>query len=150
MGIAFLKAQAWHEAGKPYPAPAADWVEAQRIVFSGAKPAPKPPVTPEVTPDAEDEDVGPAPVPAPVPRPDDPGVDPDDQPAAEPKSKFWRAVRWLGSTIFGSGALYYMTDWQVLAALGALAIIVVILGLVIARIFFGKNEIREWLRRQLN
>jgi hypothetical protein len=43
-----------------------------------------------------------------------------------------------------------MTDWQVLAALGALAIIVVILGLVIARIFFGKNEIREWLRRQLN
>jgi peptidoglycan hydrolase-like protein with peptidoglycan-binding domain len=38
MGIAFLKAQAWHEAGKRYPAPAADWIEAQRIVFSGAKP----------------------------------------------------------------------------------------------------------------
>jgi hypothetical protein len=33
MGIAFLKAQAWHEAGKPYPAPAADWIEAQNIVF---------------------------------------------------------------------------------------------------------------------
>jgi hypothetical protein len=27
-GIAFLKAQAWHEAGKPYPAPDADWIEA--------------------------------------------------------------------------------------------------------------------------
>jgi hypothetical protein len=35
MGIAFLKAQAGHEAGKPYPAPDADWVEAQRRVFGG-------------------------------------------------------------------------------------------------------------------
>ncbi|XUM19736.1 hypothetical protein ACRAVF_18905 [Bradyrhizobium oligotrophicum S58] len=34
-GIAFLKAQAWHEAGKPYPASEADWVEAQRRVFAG-------------------------------------------------------------------------------------------------------------------
>jgi hypothetical protein len=41
MGIAFLKAQAWHEAGKPYPAPDADWIEAQRRVFAG---------TPVVTP----------------------------------------------------------------------------------------------------
>lgn len=32
-GIAFLKAQAWHEAGKQYPAPEADWIEAQRRVF---------------------------------------------------------------------------------------------------------------------
>ncbi len=35
MAIAFLKAQAGHEAGKPYPAPDADWIEAQRCVFSG-------------------------------------------------------------------------------------------------------------------
>jgi len=34
MGVAFLKAQAGHEAGKPYPAPDADWVEAQRLVFN--------------------------------------------------------------------------------------------------------------------
>ena len=34
-GIAFLKAQAWHEAGKEYPAPAGDWIEAQKRVFSG-------------------------------------------------------------------------------------------------------------------
>jgi hypothetical protein len=33
MGIAFLKAQAGHEAGKTYPAPEADWIEAQRRVF---------------------------------------------------------------------------------------------------------------------
>lgn len=32
-GIAFLKAQAWHEAGKQYPAPNSEWLEAQRIVF---------------------------------------------------------------------------------------------------------------------
>jgi hypothetical protein len=47
-GIAFLKAQAWHEAGKQYPAPDADWIEAQRRVFGIVKPplepaAPKPP-----------------------------------------------------------------------------------------------------------
>lgn len=35
MGIPFLKAQAWHEAGKPYPAPEADWIAAQKRVFSG-------------------------------------------------------------------------------------------------------------------
>lgn len=38
MGLQFLKAQAWHEAGKPYPAPAADWIEAQRRVFAGQTP----------------------------------------------------------------------------------------------------------------
>lgn len=38
-GIKFLKAQAWHEAGKPYPAPDADFVEAQRRVFGGTTPA---------------------------------------------------------------------------------------------------------------
>lgn len=38
-GVAFLKAQAWHEAGKPFPAPEADWLEAQRRVFAGAKAA---------------------------------------------------------------------------------------------------------------
>lgn len=34
MGLAFLKAQAGHEAGKPIPAPDADWIEAQRLVFN--------------------------------------------------------------------------------------------------------------------
>ena len=52
MGLAFLKAQAWHEAGKKYPAPDADWIEAQRLVFLGLAPAtpPKPvPAKPPVT-----------------------------------------------------------------------------------------------------
>jgi len=42
MGIQFLKAQAWHEAGKRYPAPDADWIEAQRRVFAGKVPASTP------------------------------------------------------------------------------------------------------------
>lgn len=37
MGIPFLKAQAWHEAGVPYPAPDADWIEAQMRVFAPSK-----------------------------------------------------------------------------------------------------------------
>ena len=50
MGIGFLKAQAWHEAGKPYPAPEVDWTLAQRRVMAGvakppaASPAPSGPV----------------------------------------------------------------------------------------------------------
>jgi len=38
MGLAFLKAQAWHEAGKEYPAPASDWIEGQRRVFANELP----------------------------------------------------------------------------------------------------------------
>lgn len=41
MGIAFLKAQAWHEAGKRYPAPDPDWTEAQRRVFGDIEPTPE-------------------------------------------------------------------------------------------------------------
>lgn len=33
MGIAFLKAQAWHEAGRQYPAPDEDWITAQQKVM---------------------------------------------------------------------------------------------------------------------
>lgn len=47
-GIAFLKAQAWHEAGKPYPAPESDWIEAQRIVMG--LPAPNIPPPPDIEP----------------------------------------------------------------------------------------------------
>jgi hypothetical protein len=61
MGIAFLKAQAWHEAGKRYPAPDSDWIEAQRLVFGLAAPPvslpPAPPIPPPPTPN-------PAPAPA--------------------------------------------------------------------------------------
>ena len=50
MGIAFLKAQAWHEAGKPYPAPEADWIKAQSIVFGTASIPPPPDVEPPAPP----------------------------------------------------------------------------------------------------
>lgn len=45
MAIPFLKAQAWHEAGKPYPAIETDWIEARDIVMGKRKKpaAPEPP-----------------------------------------------------------------------------------------------------------
>jgi hypothetical protein len=50
MGVAFLKAQAGHEAGKKYPAPDADWIEAQRCVFAGVLPAAAPEPSPHAPP----------------------------------------------------------------------------------------------------
>ncbi len=55
MGIAFLKAQAWHEAGKQYPAPDEDWLKAQSLVMGGKPPIgilpnPKPIDAPPVEP----------------------------------------------------------------------------------------------------
>ena len=39
-GIAMMKAQAWNEAGRPYPMTDAQWAEAQKMVFDGtARPA---------------------------------------------------------------------------------------------------------------
>ncbi len=38
MAPGFLKAQAWHEAGKRYPAGDSDWTEAQKRVMGGIKP----------------------------------------------------------------------------------------------------------------
>lgn len=58
MCVPFLKAQAWHEAGKQYPAPDGDWIEAQRRVLGGI--AAVPPVAP-AKPSA------PTPAPKPVP-----------------------------------------------------------------------------------
>lgn len=49
MGIQFLKAQAWHEAGKPYPAPETDWHEARKRVFAGKAPAPEATTTKKTT-----------------------------------------------------------------------------------------------------
>lgn len=41
MGVAFLKAQSGHEAGKPIPAPAEDWIAAQKKVMGVASPTVK-------------------------------------------------------------------------------------------------------------
>lgn len=46
MAIPFLKAQAWHEAGKEYPAPDADWIKAHQIVMGGDVPIKPPPTDP--------------------------------------------------------------------------------------------------------
>jgi len=50
-GVAFLKAQAWHEAGQEYPAPDGDWLTAQHLVFGHAAHTPAAPSTvPDVKP----------------------------------------------------------------------------------------------------
>lgn len=49
MAIPFLKAQAGHEAGQKYPAPDADWVKAQAIVFEDTVLEPVKPTPPPVT-----------------------------------------------------------------------------------------------------
>lgn len=41
LGIKFLQVQAGHEAGQPIPAPAEDWIAAQKRVMGGAAPATK-------------------------------------------------------------------------------------------------------------
>jgi hypothetical protein len=62
MAIPFLKAQAGHEAGKTYPAPDADWIAAQRIIFgTGHMPVPAPGMpTPIDVPDVHQPDPTPA------------------------------------------------------------------------------------------
>jgi hypothetical protein len=73
-GIQFLKAQAWHEAGKQYPAPDADWIEAQRRVFGIVKPVPAAPSRPldaarPVSPGAQPATAPPTPINQPAPQP---------------------------------------------------------------------------------
>lgn len=50
MAIPFLKAQAWHEAGKEYPAPEEDWVEAHGLVLGGTQSLAAIPASPILTP----------------------------------------------------------------------------------------------------
>jgi hypothetical protein len=38
-GVAMMKAQAWNEAGRPYPMTDAQWIQAQSMVFEGVKTA---------------------------------------------------------------------------------------------------------------
>jgi hypothetical protein len=101
MGIAFLKAQAWHEAGKKYPAPDKDWIEAQRIVFDGVAVAkPKPTPAPEPEPEK---------VEAAKPEPDD--TKPHAAPATDSKTGISEGAK-VG---IGAGFLGLLTQaWEVI------------------------------------
>ncbi len=88
MGIAFLKAQAWHEAGKKYPAPDADWVKAQRLVFG--EPVEQPPLMDhELPPQPPPPDIEP-----PQAEPDD--TKPHAAPAAAPKTGVTEGAKAVG------------------------------------------------------
>ena len=91
MGIAFLKAQAWHEAGKRYPAPDADWIEAQRRVFGESE--------------------------KPKRQPDDPGPEKQAPGKVPTKPAIKSTEMWsqLMAILTAVGAV--VTDWRVLALL---------------------------------
>jgi hypothetical protein len=61
LAIPFLKAQAWHEAGKQYPASDEDFKEAFRRVFANDVPKPQQTIVKKAAP-------SPAPTPAPAPK----------------------------------------------------------------------------------
>jgi hypothetical protein len=93
MGIAFLKAQAWHEAGKPYPAPDADWIKAQSMVFSGRPPIVILPTKPHPLP---------------------PDVPPIDRPSTNVGS-FWAIIPVM--LIAAGGAIYFFGKDKIIPAL---------------------------------
>ena len=104
MGIAFLKAQAWHEAGKRYPAPDADWIEAQRRVLGVTKKPAKP------KPDVD----------AIEPTPPDSGA----------IGKILRSkISWASLGTFLTSAFGVLTDWRVAAVIigGVLAAYIIYL-----------------------
>ena len=116
MGLGFLKAQAWHEAGKPYPAPPADWVEARRIAFAFAD-ASKP--SDALKPSGKTK----------------PAPKPESKPLVESKI-FWSSILAAISTMGG-----ILTDWRFLSAIVVIAALAYI---VWER--NGKPDIRGWFR----
>lgn len=126
MCIPFLKAQAWHEAGKKYPAPDADWIEAKRRVLGN------------------DSVLVPFPPPPDVPKPDHPKmpkveapkpIEPPSKPLVKSKT-FWSSIAAALSTVGG-----FLTDWRVVAMIIVLA--------ALAYIVWernGKPDIRGWFK----
>lgn len=115
-GVKFLKAQAWHEAGRPYPAPDGDWIEAQRRVFSGTKKMKIPP-----PPDIE------------------PPLSPPTKPIIKSKT-FWGSVVSAITAIAGA-----ITDPTNLAIILCALVIVGIAGYIIWE-RNGKPDIVGWFR----
>lgn len=110
-GIAFLKAQAWHEAGKPYPAPDADWIEAQRRVFDAVTPE-KQPTKPKRPTFPPPPDIEPT-----------PPKEEETKPAIKSKSIWGKAIEWLT----GNGLMFFSgIDWKIWVAFLVLSSIVTI------------------------
>lgn len=123
-GIAFLKAQAAHEAGKPYPAPEGDWFEAQRRVLGAPEPEEKPPHRP---PDDGEE----------KPEPEKPDK-PDE--SEQPKVPWYkRAWTWLAGSLFGGGLT--LGGFQLTAdALLAMSLLLIVIALIAAGYFIGRKK----------
>ncbi len=139
MGIAFLKAQAWHEAGKRYPAPDSDWIEAQRRVFAGApakpaKPKPTEPETSVVTVDGSNKTTT---------KEIETSAENDTETRGSWLHRKWKTVTGWFSGVGGVGVLGYLTDpWVIVAVAG-----VVFLMVVVFVWFMGPDRVRAWVRR---
>lgn len=142
-GIAFLKAQAWHEAGKPYPAPDADWVEAQRRVFAGRTPAPKPKPEPEPVEETSVVSVDGAT----NTKSDEieASAERDVEPSGSWIKRKWKALTGWGSGGAGLGVLSYFSEpWVVVVIFGFIfALILLLLFLA------GPGWARAWIRKQV-
>jgi hypothetical protein len=150
-GIAFLKAQAWHEAGKQYPASDADWIEARRRVFDGVFDGVDAPVTqppPDIEPAPTDgTGSGPSippvifppsyPTPYPTPRP---VPAPVPAPVVLPWWKrVWTKAVATVSGIFGGG--FYFGGFKITPELIlSLTLAASVAGIGLAVYFVGKHK----------
>lgn len=139
MGIAFLKAQAHHEAGRPYPASDADYRAAQRRVFAESPPKgvakPKPVET--------------HPAPSPV------ETGPEQEQPMEPETPpFWkRPFIWFGSLITGGtmtgaamdGGSSFSIDAQFMWGLSGFFVILFILLLGWVYLIPPKGQLKKGL-----
>lgn len=144
MGIAFLKAQAWHEAGRRYPAPEADWIEAQRRVFAGAVPtkkkAPKPPaiddtsvVSVDGTTNTKSNEI-------------EASATRDTEHSGSWLRRKWKGLTAWFSGVGGVGVLGYFTDPWVIVAIGGLCLVLILLLMFVA----GPGWVRAWMRKQVS
>jgi hypothetical protein len=121
-GIAFLKAQAWHEAGKQYPAPAADWIEARRRVFGGATKIPPPP------------DIEP--------------TGPKSETPWYKRLRNWIGGTVLGGGL-GGGGVATGWDWHLFLVVAAAVVVVGLILFVLALWLFGKDGVAGWIKGRL-
>lgn len=83
-----------------------------------------------------------------------PATDADSDGGHEPeKIGIFRRVRnWVvgGASGVGLGFLGYLTDWQVAAVLAGFTLLFVVLTVAFVIFFFGAENVRAWIRKQVN
>lgn len=127
MAVPFLKAQAWHEAGKQYPAPDADFEEALRRVLGAG----------HLVTQAEADELPEGEVPE-VPKDEDP-----DERGLDKAPWYKKVSTWVGgSGLAAAGGGAAMTiDWMTIAAF---AIGLVVVALVYTYAIPPRGQLKKW------